>query len=247
MLTRIKLFLQSAFPRAAEAFAVVKERRLSSREGAAYVTSVFSRIYRDNVWQNPESRSGRCSTVEGTAIVRERLPGMLARIGARTMLDAPCGDFNWMRHVDLGVERYIGADVVPDLIAVNKEKYARPGREFRTIDITRDPIPPVDVIFCRDCLIHLSEAYVLSALENFRRSGSKYLITTTFDATRRNTDILTGDTRMINLRIAPFNFPEPRDRIVEEEHTGKYLGLWLLADLDVSRMGAGAGKAPAAG
>ena len=29
------------------------------------------------------------------------------------VLDVPCGDFAWMRHVDLGDAAYVGADIVP--------------------------------------------------------------------------------------------------------------------------------------
>ena len=45
----------------------------------------------------------------------------------------------------------------------------------------------MDAILCRDCFVHLSFANVSRALAQFRASGSRFLIVTTFtghDATR---------------------------------------------------------------
>src|SRR6185312_15131601 len=54
--------------------------------------SVFEQIYTRNTWQSSESRSGPGSTLERTEILRRELPPMLARLGVRTLVDAPCGD-----------------------------------------------------------------------------------------------------------------------------------------------------------
>ena len=54
--------------------------------------------------------------------------GVWARGAPASLLDAPCGDFNWMRHVPLGGVSYTGADVVPELIARNRRDYGRDGR-----------------------------------------------------------------------------------------------------------------------
>ena len=77
----------------------------------------FTRIYEQNRWNDGESRSGIGSTVDGTAKLREELPRLVQSLGATSLLDAPCGDFNWMREVEwpAGFE-YIGADIVTALI-----------------------------------------------------------------------------------------------------------------------------------
>jgi hypothetical protein len=38
------------------------------------------------------------------------------------LLDIPCGDFNWMKLLNLGVD-YIGADIVGELIAENRRRF----------------------------------------------------------------------------------------------------------------------------
>src|SRR5262249_13575370 len=141
------------------------------------------------------------------------------------------GDFNWMQHLELNLDKYIGADIVPDLIERNREIFSEGGRDFVVLDITKDKIPTVDLILCRDCLIHLPIRYIADAIANFKKSRSKYLLTTTYTLTRQNQDILTGDARFINLQIEPFNLPEPLELIIEESEHGKSLALWRIEDL----------------
>ncbi len=231
MLRKTKLIMQSAFPKSAAVFARSKEKVLSSYHGVGYVGNIFSKIYRKNEWNCPESRSGRCATVEATGLVRQQLPSLLKRLGIKVLLDAPCGDFNWMQHVELNLDKYIGADIVPDLIERNQNVHSKEGREFIVLDITKDEFPIVDLVLCRDCLIHLSLDYIAAAIANFKKSRSKYLLTTTYTLTRQNKDILTGDCRFINLQIEPFHFPEPLELIIEEPEHGKSLALWRIEDL----------------
>ncbi len=200
----------------------------------------FQRIFEENAWGNAESVSGEGSNLERTAVVRARLPGLLRRHGVRSVLDAPCGDFFWMKAVDLGDVDYIGVDIVPEIISRDVEQYAGPKRQFLMCDLVEDDLPKADLILCRDCLVHLSYAETRRAIANFRRSGATWLLTTTFTGPRDNHDIVTGEWRAINLERAPYNFPPPVEVINEEsdevdEELGafpdKSLGLWRLADL----------------
>ncbi|MDQ3814431.1 MAG: class I SAM-dependent methyltransferase, partial [Armatimonadota bacterium] len=125
----------------------------------------------------------------------------------------------------------IGADVVPALIARNQRLYGHEDRKFVVLDITRDPIPTVDVILCRDCLIHLSFRHIAATVTNFRQSHSRYLLATTHTTVPENQDIATGQWRSVNLQLPPFNFPPPLKIIIEDPELGKCLGLWRLAEL----------------
>ena len=82
-------------------------------------SDVFQKIYREQGWLSSESVSGWGSELRNTEQIIRELPGFLRRFGITSMLDVPCGDFNWMRFVDLDGIDYIGADIVPDLIAAN--------------------------------------------------------------------------------------------------------------------------------
>jgi hypothetical protein len=152
------------------------------------------------------------------------------------MLDLPCGDFGWMQEVDLPIETYIGGELVDGLIADNRRRFGDEHHQFMSLDITRDELPKVDLLFCRDCLVHLSFEDILRAFDNIRGSNIPYVLTTTFPECHRNDDITTGDWRLLNLEIPPFNLPAPRHLINEgcTEGEGTYrdksLGLWTLDD-----------------
>jgi hypothetical protein len=203
----------------------------------AHMEQTFAPFYTENRWGDEESVSGPGSNLERTAKLRRELPVLLKEIGARTLLDAPCGDFNWMKDTDLGVEQYTGADIIPDLIARNRELYGNGQRQFALLDLTRDKLPRVDVILCRDCLIHFSYRHITAAIRNFKRSGSTYMLTNTYTAWLRNENIRTGDFRPLNLTLPPFNLRPPlkqiHEKLPEEDGRffGKILGLWKLSDL----------------
>jgi hypothetical protein len=198
---------------------------------------VFRQIYQENAWGDAESRSGTGSNLAQTARLRAELPGLLRRLQVRTLLDLPCGDFYWMQHVDLTGVDYVGGDIVPELIAENQRRYGGPGRRFQVIDLVQDPLPRVDLVLCRDCFVHLSFEYITGAVANLRRSGSTYLAATTYPNTLQNLDVPSGKWRPLNMRLAPFQFPEPIIALVEDctegagQHADKTLAVWRVADL----------------
>jgi len=147
---------------------------------------VFSRIYHRRGWGDGESASGPGSSVARVGFFKAELESLLKEIQAKTLLDAGCGDFNWMKELNINLTRYIGIDVVPDLIAKNQQAYGSDIRTFVCLDMTRDKLPQANVVFCRDCLVHFSWEDIFAALENFKQSGSIYLLTTTFTRVQYN-------------------------------------------------------------
>jgi len=198
---------------------------------------VFSDIYRRRAWGDCESVSGPGSGVIRTSAFRDQLPRLLEELGVRTLLDAGCGDFNWLKEVSMDLESYIGVDVVEEIVSDLKRTYASEHRRFLNLDIISDKLPQVDLILCRDCLVHLSFSQIFAALGNFKRSNSKYLLTTTFTRFVDNADIVMGEWRPINLQEPPFSLPSPL-RLIDEKHresrgdySDKHLGLWELKDI----------------
>ena len=206
----------------------------------------FAHIHATNLWDDTESVSGSGSALVSTEHLRAELPGFLARLNVRRLLDVPCGDFHWMSCVGLAAEgiTYVGGDVVPAIVATNLAKYAAPGRTFAEVDLTKGPLPhvagaPADAVLCRDCLVHLSFANIFAAFRVLRDSGARYLITTTFLEQRENRDIIDGDWRVLNFERAPFVLPSPVAVLVEhcQEEGGAYadkaLAAWRIADLPI--------------
>jgi hypothetical protein len=193
---------------------------------------IFTEIHRRNIWGYQESVSGAGSTLDYTEELRSTLPALLRDLDVQTLLDVPCGDFNWMREVDLKVAHYIGGDIVSPLIVDMQAKYGSPAREFVVLDLCKDTLPAADLLLVRDCFIHLSEEMIFRALANIIRSDIKYLLATTYPGAR-NRSIRTGDWFAINLCHAPYNFPAPRQILNDWKppFDERCLGLWEMADL----------------
>ena len=206
-----------------------------AREGHTYSSvDTFRQIYSSNHWGGAASISGEGASSDQTQHLQTELSRLLEMIKARVFLDAPCGDFGWMNDCHLPIASYIGGDIVPELITRNQEMYGAINRQFMVLDITRDQLPFADLLFCRDCFVHLSFADIRKALSNIKRSRVRYLITTTFPECKVNEDITTGDWRVLNLEQPPFNLCPPLRLINEEctegggEFRDKSMGLWLV-------------------
>jgi len=141
----------------------------------------------------------------------------LEELGVKMLLDVPCGDWNWMSHVDLPVEQYIGGDIVAPLIQQNQHRFGGPQRTFRVIDLCVDELPAADILLCRDALIHFSYKDIWRVVANVKKSKITYLATTTFPATATNSDQPTGGYwRHLNLEASPFRFPQPFMTLVDD-------------------------------
>ncbi len=191
-----------------------------------------------NVWKGTESISGPGSTVQATTTLRCLFPAIIQGLDIHTLLDAGCGDLNWIKDIPLYVDSYSGVDIVSDVIEKNKAKYSADRLSFFCLDITKDQLPYADLILCRDCLQHLSYKDIKAAINNFKTSRSTYLLTTNYFNLKENKqDIVNGNFHIINLMKEPFNFPDPIISFNElsAEHDmqtwRKGMCVWRLSDL----------------
>jgi SAM-dependent methyltransferase len=194
---------------------------------------VFSYIYDRGLWREDRDvpLSGAGSTLEATRAIRDGLPGLLAQIGAASLVDVGCGDGTWMRETSLGVP-YVGVDVVPSVIAANAAANRDPSRRFECLDAIRDPLPAADVALCREVLFHLSFADGRAVLRNIAACGARFLVATTDPSVTRNVDIATGGFRKIDLEKAPYGLPAPRAVLGDDALSrGRRLGVWAVEDL----------------
>jgi len=201
---------------------------------------VFTEIFHNNTWLGSDSISGRGSEGEDVKIISQALPELFKQYNISSMLDLPCGDFHWMQNVDIGDVEYTGADLVTELIQTNVNKYQNDEIRFVNLNLLTDKLPKVDLIFCRDCLVHFSISDIYTALENVCRSESKYFLTTTFTERKRNRVISTGQWRPLNLQIAPLNLPEPlaitNEGCTQDGGTfsDKSMALWKISEIQKS-------------
>ncbi len=115
------------------------QRRKRRLERIGDVEDRFTDIYTRNKWKDPESRSGAGSSLQTTAELRASLPALFRELSVSTILDAPCGDFHWFRHVERppGM-RYIGGDIVKSLIEENTRAYADEKTRFMHLDTSSE-------------------------------------------------------------------------------------------------------------
>src|ERR1022692_4276891 len=138
---------------------------------------VFESYAIENTWNNDESKSGPGSTLLYTVNLRSQLAVFIKKFEIKSIFDAPCGDFNWMRAMEFpeGL-RYVGGDIASTLIAQNRAMYSNSHREFVEFDLVSGRFPASDVWFCRDCFFHLPFVDIFRALHNFVKSGVNYLM-----------------------------------------------------------------------
>ena len=225
------------FPAVHSAYMALKDRIKGLRLKSKSPEEVFTEIYRRNSWGGAVSVSGPGSDPEQTRTLVSELPSLFSAYNITSITDIPCGDFSWMALVDRDGIRYTGADIVPELIRKNEDLYGSETVAFRTMNIISGPLPRTDLILCRDCLVHFSFDNIFASLETIRRSGSEYLLTTTFTDRPSNQDIVTGQWRPLNLQKPPFLLPPPLTLINENCTEGngafrdKSMALWKISDL----------------
>ncbi|MFK7831982.1 MAG: hypothetical protein AB8B52_01785 [Winogradskyella sp.] len=238
-MNRLKTVLKQIIPKR---WKVLYKREIIIKKTRGYKAEdskqIFQKIHDDNFWSNTESVSGNGSDNRSTEYLKTELEKLLLSLNTQSFADIPCGDFNWMQHVNLSSVKYIGGDIVKALVEKNNRLYQSDNLSFELLDITNNNLPKVDILLCRDCLVHLSFKEIYSALINIKKSNSTYLLTTSFIDQKQNFDINTGDWRPLNFRKTPFNFKEPELIITENsalKYPDKALCLWKISNINISK------------
>jgi len=178
-----------------------------------------------------ESIAGYGSSLACVKYLIQELPNIFKEFNINTISDVPCGDYFWMNLVEKEEIDYVGYDLVDDQIIYNKNKY--PNVNFQQLNMIVDNLPKADLIFSRDCLIHLSFKHINSFLQKCYESKSTYIMTSTYPTVMQNED-LSGviGWRFLNLELEPFNFPSPIKIINEGHHKDpKCMGIWKISDI----------------
>jgi len=186
------------------------------------MTEYFQTIYREHVWAGQsQSRSGPGSDLEATGPFRAFLDRFLRNHELQSVVDVGCGDWTSTRLVDWHGADYLGLDVVPELINVNRMQYGRPGVRFDLIDLSTDPLPTADLVLCKDVLQHLPNDAVHEFLGKLPGCRWAILVNDVLRTSRGgwrtlwshrrdpmplvNSDIRPGEKRDLQLLQPPFN------------------------------------------
>jgi SAM-dependent methyltransferase len=200
-------------------------------DNSASAKTVFDRIFARGGWGSNESISGKGSEVGTTGVFRTEFGRWLdAHPEVRTILDAPCGDFNWIRLMpEIAGRNYIGGDIVEGLIARNRDIHGGPGRDFQVVDIIDGELPQADLWLCRDVLFHFPIDVAVRVTSRFTTAGIQYFLATTFPGRHNDRSAPMGGYAPYNLQAAPFELPAPVAMLSDPgEHpaSGRKVGVW---------------------
>ncbi len=129
-----------------------------------------------------------------------------------SVCDLGCGDFNIGKQLINYTKRYIGIDIVENLIERNKTLFKAENLEFHCLNIVEDELPKTDCVILRQVLQHLSNTEIQKIIKKL--SHYKYLILTEHLPVGNftpNIDIISGQgirikkNSGVNLLEAPFN------------------------------------------
>nr|WP_229664726.1 class I SAM-dependent methyltransferase [Christiangramia forsetii] len=133
--------------------------------------------------------------------------------------DLGCGDFNIGNELVRYSKKYIGIDIVPELIAHNKKEFKAGNLEFQALDIAIDMLPQGDCAILRQVLQHLSNAEIQKVIEKLY--DFNYVILTEHlpeKDFKPNKDIISGQgIRLkkqsgVKLSASPFNFKTKEEK-----------------------------------
>ena len=176
-----------------------------------HLGGAFSRIYARGGWgqslpdvrhyyaASHKSASGSGSELGAATAPSARLLKLaISAHGCTSVMDVPCGDANWQFsswEMD-SLPVYVGLDVVPELIALVKRRFAHhANKAFATWDVTRCALPqihmggrstPADLVQVRDLLQHLSLANAKAAVRSVFAHGPRFVLATTYPRNATN-------------------------------------------------------------
>ena len=122
-------------------------------------------------WVSKETPCGSGSEKGRTKHIIKCLREVVKNYNIQSISDAGAGDLYWFPK-DLNVD-YKGYDLFPR------------HEEVIEFDMTKEVLPKTDLILCRFVLNHLSVRMVKDSLENFKKSGSTYLLITNWNRPRK--------------------------------------------------------------
>jgi len=215
--------------------------------------NIFKNIYENWGFGSLESRSGPGSTLDETKLLREKIKSLVQELEIKSVVDIPCGDFNWMKEIVNIFQSYTGGDIVDEAINNNNTNYSNSKTKFVVFDLINDNIPDADLLIVRDVIGHLPLEDGKKIINNILKSNCRYFLSTTWakkndngewencksgQIDRENEGVEYGRFYPVNLMAYPFNFPKAsmyleEDVVVDGFENGnrKVLALWDLDEI----------------
>lgn len=163
----------------------------------------FETIYAKNVWGHG---SGEGSLLVHVGPYVRFLEKFLTRRQIKSVVDFGCGDWQFSQHVRWGKIEYRGFDIVPAVIAANRQHHESERVSFHDTTADFADLPTADLLIVKDVLQHWSDETILDFLPVLSRYPLA-LITNCVNPSgaTQNLPIADGGFRYLDARLAPFN------------------------------------------
>jgi len=185
----------------------------------------MSQVYEKNLWGGDTADFYSGIGSHSPELVRPYIAALASFLNSfenpLVICDLGCGDFNVGKELVTYMQHYFAVDIVPDLIARNKETFKEENLEFHCLDIAKDDLPSGDCAVLRQVLQHLSNAEVMKILNKL--TAFKYVIITEHLPVGDfvpNKDIISGQgIRLkkksgLNVLVPPFNFKVKEEKLL---------------------------------
>lgn len=194
------------------------------------MSRVFSEIHLTNAWGHAETVSGPGSSLENTATLRRALPSLVTRYGLKRVVDAPCGDFNWMKTT---------VDIFDEYTASISSRNSLPpitGSSVAPAFASNAPISRATICLRATSSSAATASYTCrpgSYGMPSAHSGARALLHLLLSNNSREfeyQEIPTGGLRQIDSKAA-VQLPEPLETILEDNYEGRQICLWRLDEI----------------
>lgn len=194
-----------------------KENQTKKTKSSWPTKLAMEQVYEKNLWGGNKTDFYSGEGSHRPEIVKPYIAAVKAFLTSfeppLTVCDLGCGDFNVGKELVPHTKKYIAVDIVPSLIAHNKETFKTVNLEFHCLDIAVADLPTADCAILRQVLQHLSNFEIQSIVNKL--AAFKYVILTEHLPEGDfvpNKNIISGQGNRlkvqsgVNLLAPPFNF-----------------------------------------
>lgn len=167
------------------------------------MTEAFSEVYGRDDW---DGGSGYGSKPENTVEYRSLLETFLRLHKIGSVVDIGCGDWQFSQLINWQDVKYLGIDTVPAIVAINNHRFG-PRFQFEYRDVTRDSLPPGDLVILKDVLQHWPNDIIQAFLPRLEQYRFALITNCGSQKPNLNADIAMTGYRPLDLRLPPFNYP----------------------------------------
>jgi len=206
---------------------VQEETTEVQEEETVNLSHYFRETFVTNAWGSDESVSGPGSEITSPLVqnciicIVNFINEFLHDKENIIISDIPCGDFNWinillkeiLEKTNCKTIEYYAYDIVEKIEEKfnTLEKIDHVTYSFQVFNAVTDVSVKADIILCKEMFIHLSYLHINNCLENFKKSGSTFLLCSdSHNIENKNIEYSSfGECRHVSLMLPPFNLPEP--------------------------------------